>query len=294
MTPERLIAVVRFVHDAALMGLWGASAYLLALVPSALAAQIARRLAAPRLAAVVLVALTTIAALPTQTALIGDGWPDAVNGTILWDVITSTNIGTSWLAQGLAGLLLLAAQMAAPRWQLAATATASGLGLVCLALSGHAAMNTGWQGIAHPVNDALHVISAGGWVGALLPLLLILSSARHKPFDADSATALRRFSNTGHVIVTLAILSGIANGFFIVGWPPGWSSLYRVLLLIKIVAVLAMVGIAVANRYWFVPRIGRARASAVHAIRVGTAIEIGLALTAILLVSIFGMLDPNS
>lgn len=294
MTPEILLAVVRFLHDAALMGLWGASVYLLALVPSALSAQIAGRLAGSRLAAVVLVVLTTIAALPTQTALIGDGWPDAVSGTILWDVIRSTNIGTAWLAQGLAGVLLVAAQMVAPRWQLAATAIASGLGLVCLALSGHAVMNVGWRGIAHPLNDALHVLSAGGWVGALLPLLLILASARNKPFDADSATALRRFSNTGHVIVTLAILSGIANSIFIVDWPLGWSSLYCVLLLIKIVAVLTMVGIAVANRYWFVPRIGRSRASAVHAIRVGTVIEIGLALTAILLVSIFGMLDPSS
>lgn len=55
----------------------------------------------------------------------------------------------------------------------------------------------------------------------------------------------------------------------------------------------AMIALATANRYWFVPRIGRANALALHAIRIGTAIEIVLALTAILLVSIFGMLDPN-
>ena len=77
----------------------------------------------------------------------------------------------------------------------------------------------------------------------------------------------------------------------IVGWPLGWSSLYRLMLTMKIVVVLAMMMTALANRYWFVPRLGRSRASDLQAIRAGTMIEIGLALAAILLVSIFGMLD---
>ncbi|MET3595144.1 putative copper resistance protein D [Mesorhizobium shonense] len=294
MTPDNLLVACRFVHDAALMALWGASVYLLALVPSALAERIAARLTALRLIAVVLAFVSTIVALPTQTSMIGDGWPDAVNGPMLWDVLASTNIGTAWLAQALAGVLLVAAQMLASRLRLAATAIASGLGLAGLALSGHAMMNDGWQGIVHPLNDALHVLSAGAWVGALLPLLLILAGVGKMPFDADAATALRRFSNAGHVVATLAILSGIANSVFIVGWPFGLSSPYRLLLSAKIAVVLAMIAMATANRYWFVPRIGRASESALHAIRIGTAIEIVLALTAILLVSIFGMLDPNS
>ncbi|MBZ9989528.1 copper homeostasis membrane protein CopD [Mesorhizobium sp. BH1-1-5] len=294
MSPDVLLAACRFVHDSSLMALWGTSAYLAVLVPQSVAEPVAGRLTIFRLAAVSLTLGTTCLTLPTQTAMIGDGWSDAVNGQMLWDVLASTNIGTAWLAQALAGVLLVATQMIAPRLRLATTAIASGLGLVCLALSGHAVMNEGWRGIVHPLNDALHVLSAGAWVGALLPLLLILASASKAPFDADAATALRRFSNAGHVVVTLAILSGIANSFFIVGWPFGLSSPYRMLLSMKVVAVLAMIAMATANRYWFVPRIGRAHSTALHAIRVGTAIEIVLALAAILFVSIFGMLDPNS
>lgn len=292
MKPEVLLAAVRFVHDATLMTLWGASAYLWALVPPTLAEEIAARLRAFRLTAVVLALLSAIAALPLQTAMIGDGWPDALNSQMLWDVLASTNLGTAWLAQVATGFLLIASQTVASRFSLAATAIASGLGLAGLALSGHAVMDDGWQGIAHPLNDALHVLSAGAWVGALLPLLLILSGVGKAPFETEAATALRRFSNAGHVFVTLAILSGIANSFFIVGWPIGWSSPYRTLLTMKIGVVLVMIAMATANRYWFVPRIGRARAPAIHALRVGTAVEIVLALTVILLVSIFGMLDP--
>lgn len=292
MAPDSLLAACRFVQDAALMALWGASAYLWALVPPGLASQIGNRLNVVRWSAVALAVVATIAALPVGTAMIGNGWPDAVNGPMLWDVLASTNVGTAWLVQAAAVLLLAVAQMLKSRQRLAATAIASGVALASLALSGHAVMQDGWQGIVHPLNDALHVLSAGAWGGALLPLLFVLSNFGKRPFEAEAATALRRFSMVGHVVVTLTILSGIANSLFIVGWPLGWSSPYRVMLTMKIAVVLAMLMMAVTNRYWFVPRLGRARASALHAIRSGTFIEIGLGLAAVLLVSIFGMLDP--
>lgn len=293
MTPDNLLAALRFAHDAALMALWGASAYLWALVPQGLAGRIDGRLNVFRLTAVMLVVVSTIAVLPVETAMIGNGWPDAANGQMLWDVLASTNVGTAWLVQATAVLLLAAAQMLAPRLRLAATAITSAFALSSLALSGHAVMGEGWQGIAHPLNDALHVLSAGAWGGALLPLLFVLSRCGKAPFEAEAATALRRFSTAGHVAVALAILSGIANSIFIVGWPVvGLSSPYRVMLSMKIVVVLAMMMTAIANRYWFVPHLGKDRAAALNAIRAGTVIEIGLALAAILLVSIFGMLDP--
>lgn len=293
MTPDTLLAPCRFVHDATLMALWGASVYLWTLVPPSLAERTANRLNAVRLTAVVLTFLSMVASLPLQAAIIGDGWPNAVNGQTLWDVLTSTNVGTAWLAQAAAGVLLVAAQMIGLRMRLAATAIASGLGLAGLALSGHAVMDGGWQGIVHPLNDALHVLSAGAWVGALLPLLLILSSSiGETSSEGEAETALRHFSNAGHVVVTLTILSGVANSAFIVGWPLGWSSPYRILLTAKIGVVLTMIAMATANRYWFMPRLGRGDMSALHAIRTGTAIEIVLGLVAIMLVSIFGMLDP--
>lgn len=54
MTPDTLLAPCRFVHDATLMALWGASVYLWTLVPPSLAERTANRLNAVRLTAVVL------------------------------------------------------------------------------------------------------------------------------------------------------------------------------------------------------------------------------------------------
>lgn len=292
MSPDTLLAACRFIHDGALMALWGCFAYLTMLVPERLAGAVSDKLAVWRLAAVGLAAATTLLALPLQVAIIGEGWPDAGNGQMLMDVITSTSVGKAWLAQLAAILVVMIAQCLVGRLVPAATAVTSGLALATLALSGHAVMQDGWQGLAHPLNDLLHVLSAGAWFGALLPLLLVLSAIGQPPSRVEASVALRRFSTVGHWAVALAILSGMGNSFFIVGWPLGSSSTYRTLLTAKVVVVSVMTALAILNRYWFVPRIRRNQAAAVAAIRTGTLSEIGLGLAAILLVSIFGMLDP--
>ncbi len=293
MTPDTLLAACRFLHDGALMALWGSFAYLATLVPRRLAEQLADRLTIYRLAAVSLVLLTTCASLPLQAAMIGDGWPDAVNGQVLADVITSTSTGKAWLWQLSAAGALAIAQCASAHLAPRATAATAGLALATLAFTGHAVMQDGWQGVAHPLNDILHVLAAGAWFGALLPLLVVLRQFGQPPLKAEATIALTRFSRAGHWAVALAILTGIANSLFIVGWPLGWSSTYQTLLTAKIAVVLVMTAVAVLNRYWYVPRLGRDRASALAAIRVGTLLEIGLGVAAILLVSIFGLLDPS-
>ncbi|TPJ57243.1 copper homeostasis membrane protein CopD [Mesorhizobium sp. B2-7-1] len=294
MSPDVLLAACRFLHDASLMALWGSFAYLALLVPRSVAKPITDRLTIFRLAAVSLTLLTACVALPLQAAIIGDGWADGVNTQVLGDIIASTSVGKAWLGQLFGASVLAIAQCVSPRLATKVTAATSGLALATLALGGHAVMQDGWQGILHPLNDVLHVLCAGAWFGALLPLLLVLARLGQAPIQRDATAALRRFSTVGHWVVALAILTGIGNGLFILGWPPlGWRSTYQMLLTAKIAVVLVMTALAILNRYWFVPRIGRNRASAITAIRTGTLIEIGLGLTVILLVSIFGMLDPS-
>ncbi|MBZ9671543.1 copper homeostasis membrane protein CopD [Mesorhizobium sp. ES1-3] len=294
MSPEVLLAACRFVHDSSLMALWGAFAYLAVLVPQSVAEPVAGRLMIFRLAAASLTLVTTCLVLPLQAAMIGDGWPDAINTTVLSDILASTTVGKAWLGQLFGASVLAIAQCASPGLAPKVTAATSGLALATLALGGHAVMQDGWQGILHPLNDVLHVLSAGAWFGALLPLLLVLARFGQAPFQRDATAALRRFSTAGHWAVALAILSGMGNRLFILGWQPlGWTSTYQTLLTAKIAVVFVMTALAILNRYWFVPRIGRNRTSAIAAIRTGTLIEIGLGLTAILLVSIFGMLDPS-
>ncbi|UCI10496.1 copper homeostasis membrane protein CopD [Mesorhizobium sp. B1-1-8] len=293
MTPDTLLMACRFVHDTVLMLLWGGFGYLATLVPRGLAEPVAERLTIFRLAAVSLALVTTCAALPLQAAIIGDGWPDAVNGQVLGDILASTSVGKAWLWQLSAAGALAIAQGASARLAPMATAAMAALALASLALSGHAVMQGGWQGVVHPLNDILHVLAAGAWFGALLPLVLVLARFGQPPFRTEASVALRRFSRAGHWAVALTILSGTGNSLLIVGWPLGWSSTYQALLTAKVAVVLIMTATAILNRYWFVPRLGRDRASSLAAIRAGTIAEIGFGLAAILLVSVFGLLDPG-
>lgn len=77
-------------------------------------------------------------ALPLQAAMIGDGWPDAVNAQVLGDTVASTSVGKAWLGQLLGAGILAVVQSLPPRLAPKATAAASGLALATLALGGHA------------------------------------------------------------------------------------------------------------------------------------------------------------
>jgi copper resistance protein D len=272
------------------MLLWGASAYLSTLVPSHLAQDIGQRLRSFAIVAAAVAIATTIVSLPLETAMIGEGWSDALDLTTIRAVLFETSIGQAWRVQAIAALILAATLALAPRRRPVATALAAGFLLASIALTGHAAMQDGWPGVAHRVNDAVHVLSSGAWLGALVPLLIILWRVDVREADL----ALRRFSTTGHVIVALVIASGVIDTVFVLGrWPTDWSSPYQAMLASKIALVAVMVGLAMANRYVLVPRITPHWPSGVlSAIRLGTIGEIALGVGIVGLVSIFGMLDP--
>lgn len=292
MTPDLAVIACRFLRAASAMLLWGTCGYLSAFVPAPLADEIARRLAPIRRLCVLACVIATLALLPALAASIGDGWSDALNGATLSDVVLGTGIGRAWLWQSAAVLLLAASEASPSRGRLSRTAMASGLVLASLALGGHAVMQSGLTGTLHQLVDAVHVLAAGAWFGALLPLLPILTLLTEPRWKIEAGLALRSFSTAGHIAVALALFSGAANALLVAGWPLGPTSTYRALLLGKIAAVSTMVLIAVANRYALVPRLGRTPSATVAAIRLGTLAEIGFGLAAIALVAAFGMMDP--
>jgi putative copper resistance protein D len=108
ISPEVALAACRFLHDASAMLLWGAFAYLATLVPQDLASDVGRRLQSARVVQIGLAVATTAAALPVQTALIGDGWPDALDPAMLKAVLFETSVGGAWQAQAAAALLVAA------------------------------------------------------------------------------------------------------------------------------------------------------------------------------------------
>ncbi len=291
--PEAALAACRFVHDAACMLLWGASSYLAALVPRDLARDVGLRLRPFRIGAAAVAVLTTAAMLPIDVAGVGNGWGDAVDPATFNAVLLETSVGYAWLVQAMAALLLILAFAAPVRLQPGVTAGAAGLLLATLALGGHAAMHEGWLGVAHRLNDALHVLAGGSWLGALIPLLLVLRRLDSAEWRDEAIIALHRFSTAGHGAVALVIATGVANTFLVLGrWPIDPASPYQLLLAAKVALVATMTILAVANRYAVVPRMASDRVAAGRFLRLATVAEIGLGCGVIALVSLFGLLEP--
>jgi len=292
MTPETANIACRFVFDGAVLFLWGSAAYLWLLVPEGLSGCIWAKLRAVRVAAVALAVLATLVLLPVRCAMLGNGWADGLDGDVMISVLTGTSVGTAWVWQAVFSALLLVVTLLPLRQKVAATAVVSALLLCGLSLTGHAAMNDGWLRVLHRANDMAHVLSGGAWVGALIPVALVLSRLGDNTAGADALTALIRFSTAGHVAVALVILSGVANSLLIIGGLPlDWSVPYQRLLSLKIALALLMMLIAVFNRYGLVPRMGRSH-SAGKVLAAGTVGELVIAACVVALVAWFGTLEP--
>ncbi len=293
MDPTTALELCRFFHDASLMLLWGACAYLSLLVPKTLA-DIGWRMFAKAFSVIAAIAVVTVlAALPATTANIGSGWSDALDASMVRDVLFATTIGFAWQAQAFAAVMMAGAFLLPESLRRQGLALGAGLGLAFLSLNGHASMLEGSLRQAHRANDVLHVLAGGAWLGALVPLIAILRLLGRPECRAEALVALRRFSNAGHIAVALVILSGIVNTLLILKrLPTDWSSPYQMLLATKIGLVAGMVFLAIVNRYVFVPRIGRNPDRALQELRLGSIAEIVIGLAVIGLVAIFGLLEP--
>lgn len=124
---------------------------------------------------------------------------------------------------------------------------------VLLAGVGHAAMNDGAVGAMQRINHALHLLCAATWVGGLLPLLFCMHLAKRR-WQTAAIYTMMRFSRVGHYAVAGVVLTGAINGLFILGITVPWQTGYVQLLLFKCALVALMVVIALANRYFLVPR----------------------------------------
>jgi putative copper resistance protein D len=166
--------------------------------------------------------------------------------------------------------------------------------LASLALTGHANMDEGTRGVLHILNDAAHLLAGGAWLGSLLALPGCLARLRDPAFCTEAKTALRRFSSAGHLAVALAIATGIVNTVLVLGrWPTDFTSTYQMLLVAKMALVAGMTGLALVNRYIFVPHMVAEPDRAIIQIRHGTYAELALGAGVLALVAFFGILDPT-
>jgi putative copper resistance protein D len=109
VTPEGALIVCRVLFDAAVIWLWGASAYLGFVVPAGLARHIDQVLRPAHVAAIVTTVAATAAMLPLRAATIGNGWVDAFSPDMLHGILLETDVGLAWMLQACAVVFLIAA-----------------------------------------------------------------------------------------------------------------------------------------------------------------------------------------
>ena len=104
--------------------------------------------------------------------------------------------------------------------------------------------------------------------------------------------ALRNFSHMGYVAVALIALTGAINTLLLVGSLDAMlGTSYGRLLAFKILLFLAMVAVALINRFRLAPRISR-EVSALRALGCTVAFEQGLGLAVLAIVSVLGTWPP--
>jgi putative copper resistance protein D len=235
----------------------------------------------------------------------GTGLFEIEPGT-LTTLLGQTSVGTAFIVRMVALAICLLANTLLSRHPVAALGIIvilAGVGLSSLAWSGHGAASEGGGGMAHLGADILHMLAAGAWVGALLALLLIASRTSPKGGAAPVRTlhrALDGFAGTGTVIVGLIVVTGLINGFFLVGIDDlmrAASGFWGQLMLAKIILFLGMLAMATANRFRLTPRLERAlgqrdHVQALSVLRRSLALETTMAFVVLGLVAWLGTLEP--
>lgn len=288
IAPATALILCRASFDAAASVLYGCGCFVAFLAPPRLGQEIS----SPFRTAGVVALLASLASLPIQAAVIGSGWTSALDCATI-SALSKTTGGTAWLVRCALAVSASSVAFARPRAR-SALAVIAALLMASLALSGHAEMDEGTRRMVHILNHILHLLSGGFWIGSLAVLPAGLARLRDPALCAEAKRALRRFSTAGHIAVSLVVITGIVNTALTLGrWPDDLASPYQLLLDAKILLVIAMVSLAVINRYVFVPRLRCQPEVAVANIRTGTFAELVLGAAVLALVATFGLMDPS-
>ncbi len=226
--------------------------------------------------------------------ILGESLADVCLHGGAWSILSDTRFG--WICcLRLILAIFLGFFVLAPvhrAWPLAAAVAF----LALPAFASHAGAAPGLRGDVYAVFDAVHLLSAGGWLGALPAFALLLWTARQrkKPDWYDfTIKVTRRFSRLGAVSVGALLATGIVNSWNLLGGPRDlWTTDYGRLIAFKIILFAAMVGVATVNKFHLTPRLP-AR-SALRNLQRNSLAEIGVGLCVLVLVGYLGRLQPTA
>jgi putative copper resistance protein D len=310
-------SAVRFLHLAASVYALGAFAFLCLIALPAVRragaeahaqfAQFVKRQQRFIAAAVGVIFITGLAGFILEAAIMSGHDLGAIfNATMMTDVL-GTQYGHVWVLRQvlllvLASLLwfMLRSGDTSPRLLYSGLALAATT-LAALAGTGHAVAGEGTTLYLQFTADALHLLAAGSWVGALLPLALLLTWCRGQDSvwaDTVAQEATRRFSWLGIATVSTLVITGLFNAWVLVGdVPPLVGTNYGLLLLAKISLLLPMLAFAATNLLYLRPRLltathGRSLNDLFAKLRRNTFAEAGIGMLVLVLVAMLGITPP--
>ncbi len=233
--------------------------------------------------------VTWIAASLFFAVALGQTWTAALNPELwsvyAWDIIPLRSL----LISGLIALVLsiglwFTARATAATWWLAAAVIAIALP----ALTGHSS-TLGDHAIAM-VGGVSHAVAASLWVGGLLAIGVATFTGRKAPNSTEDFTAATlRFSNLALAAVIVLLVSGVAFTYASINGPSELVTTgYGRVVLIKIVAFMALMALALRLRKRILPALAAARTSGSQALGRTFALAIGLELAVMTLASGLG------
>jgi len=242
--------------------------------------------------------------LIAQTGLLAGSFSEGFKPDNLAAAVTQMNFGASAIVRATvaAGLFFFLVFLAPSRLLWMGSAAGGAIISASIAWMGHGAGTEGATGLVHLLGDIAHALAASVWIGALIAFVFLLfHDSGDTRGDAALYNALWRFSGIGAVAVTVIVLSGLVNSWFLVG-PDRlldfWTTAYGRVLLAKLIIFAGMLCFAALNRYGLTPALGKAlalpasRAAALVALQRSLVLEMLAALAVLCLVAWLGTLPP--
>jgi putative copper export protein/mono/diheme cytochrome c family protein len=168
------------------------------------------------------------------------------------------------------------------------TIALAGVGLGLQGVIGHAGAAGGSVGNGLVSSEALHLVAAGVWLGALLPLWFSLRLLQ----PAAAAAVCLRFSPVGLACVLILAGTGIAQALALVGsFPALFGTPYGQLALLKISLFLLALVLAAINRLWLTDRLAADEVR--QHLRMSIGLETGLGLAVVTVAAFLASTVPG-
>ena len=282
-------AVVRGVHVAALISLFGTLLFILLILGSetCAAGRRLRRLAWISTAAALFLGLGWLIA---EAAAIADAASFASALAASPVVAFQTQYGR-WFVLRCVLLVIVLALPLGRRTGLVAALVLAGAALGAQPMLGHAGAMGGMVGAELVGSELLHLLAAGAWLGGLLPLFIVIEML---PNEA-AASACRSFTPIGLASVLLLAGTAVVQVTVLVGGLPGLlGTEYGHVAMVKLGLFLMLLFLAALNRFAFTERLAGSASHSRRRLQVSIAIEMLLGIGVVVAAGLLASLTPGT